>query len=252
MLKELLDGLVELAKKSDSTQILFESKNGEVMYRRASDGTIGTFEKPPDPRQHKALDLSAVTEFAADNDGSVIWYSREAVVCLIDDETRRDRVTLTLDFSPQIKLLRKMEAEGTTYMQAPLVLLLRTTLAECAADETTETLLPSVRSITFTKTAEGQSVIDHGKASVGKRLTEQATGAKAIPETVAFEVPIFAAAFYFTGTIKCAVDVDAGKETFRLIPFPLEIERAISDAELKIQSEILESDTKRPIHYGAP
>ena len=252
MLKELLDGLVELAQKSDAIQIVHEAKDGTTLYRSTT-GAIGHFDRPPDPRNHKALDSSAVTDFASVNDGSVIWYSREAVVCLINDETRRDRVTLTLEYSPQMKFFRQLEANGTAHTQAQLVLILRTTLAGCAEDEAAKTLLPAIRAVKFTKTSEGEAAIDHGRASIGKRLTEQATGAVAIPETVVFKIPVFANAFQFECPVICAVDVDAGKETFRLIPLPLEIERAIVEAEGKIFDELHASEgTGRPIYYGAP
>lgn len=251
MLKELLDAVVELGREADEVQIVREFKDGTIHYREPG-GSIEELKIPPDPRGHKALDLSAIIEFASNHADSAIWYSRCGVVCLIDDETRRDRVTLDLSFSPQLRLLIALEQNPKAYTQAELVLMLRTTLAGCFADDASGQLLPAIRAVKFTRNSEGESAIDHGKASIGKKLTEQATGAVAIPEVVTFRVPIFARAFAFVGRIKCAVDIDASTETFKLIPLPLEIEHAISAAEIEIRKTLEEAGTETPIRYGTP
>lgn len=251
MLREFLQEVTKLANAAESVQIVEKFGNGKTRYRKP-DGTLFEMDSPAEPRKHNALDLSAVCDFANSNKDSVVWYSRSGVVCLIDDATRRDRVTLNLTYSPQMKLLQSLEANSKQFTQAELVLTLRTTFADCLADEVSASLLPAVRAVTFTKNAEGESVIDHGKASVGKRLTEKATGAVAIPEYVTIRVPVFATAFSFAMPIRCAVDVDASAERFKLIPLPLQIENAIKAAEDSIFEAVEEMLEGSPLYYGIP
>lgn len=254
MLKELLDSIVQLGRESQNVQTVKEFRDGTTRYRKP-DGSLVEMQSPPDPRAHKALDLSAIVEFALENVGdSVIWYNRSAVVCLINDETRRDRVTLEMAYSPQMRLLMQLEQNPKQFTQSELVLILRTTFNGCYQDEISKSLLPAVRAVTFTKNSEGESTVDHGKASIGKKLTEKVTGAVAIPEYVTLKVPVFANAFDFTRQIRCAVEIDVSKERFQLIPLPLEIEKAISASEASIAEDIAEliGEVETPIRYGSP
>lgn len=251
MLAELFEAVTTQARKTDAVQIVKEFQDGTIAHRVGA-GPLAFLQSPPTPRNHKALDLSAIIEFAEiDPKKSAVWYSRSGVVCLTDDGTRRDKVSLSLDYSPQLKLLQRWEASAVCQSQRAILLDLRTTLAGCEFDEESKLLMPSIQCVTFTKNSEGTAEVKPGKASIGKKLTEQATGATPIPLYVTFNVPIFATAFNFTGTVRCAVDVDAGDEKFRLIPLPLQIETAIAGVEGLIMGS-LKSGTKAPVRYGSP
>lgn len=249
---ETLNAIVDLARKSDEIQIVKESRDGSVVYRDAP-GSLDKFYIPADPRNHAACDIETVVAFAGDS--SEIWYSRSAIVCLINRDDRRDRVTCKMNLSPQIQALQNLEATGKAYTQAEMILALRTTFAGCLRDEASAQLLPSIRAVKFTRNEEGASVVDVGKSSIGKRLTQEVTGSgMPIPETVEMTVPVFAGVVEFNASIKCAIDVDAASGKFRIIPLPLEIESAIISGEnctaVTIETEMKEQEKKTPLYCG--
>ena len=85
---------------------------------------------------------------------------------------------------------------------------------------------------------------------------QQITGTDALPEYVILEVPVFtnpALAQLFP--VECALEPDAGTQTFKLIPLPNEIERAIGDGERMIAQMLAASMGEAGmanVHYGKP
>lgn len=213
------------------------------------DGSVKEYEIPHGPANHQAYDLNTVIRqcIVESDSGSEIWYSREGVVGLLDCSDRRERCTLKLGFSPQILKLSEPPKNMT---QKEFLLLLRTTYADCGCDQ----LVGIVRNLKFANNQSGASSVTHGGVSVGRSIEQSVTGASSIPENVILSVPIFDRYFSCVGKIKCAIDIDASTETFRLIPLPLQIERAIRDAESFIGESIAGMDEKHKllVYYGIP
>ena len=251
MIAEALEYLIKCGQASQAHVIDGVPGPKHTARIETRDGNIVMVNAEPDPRDHKARDLSAIIAFAEaeQTKNSAVWYSRDAVVCLINDDDRRDRVTLRLDLSPQILQLMAFEKNTISLKQSQLVILLRTTFAGCLS--TAGEIITIVRNLKFKATIDGQSNLQHGSSSVGRALQQEITGAKAIPEEITLDVPIFANAFNFTGRIRVAIDIDIATETFRLIPLPLEIERAIAGAENKI-GEALNGSLDVEALYGTP
>lgn len=250
MIQEALQYLIHLGKESGAKVIPTPGPKHEYIIERR-DGTLTEKTAEPEPRDHKALDLSAVIAFATDYDAPSVWYSRHSVTCLVNDEERRDKVRLSLDWSPPMKALMQLEARPDPMKQSQLVLLLRTTFARCLAPA--GDILTAVRSLKFSAGSDGASSIQHTSVSVGRAIRSEITGAKVIPEEITLDVPIFANAFAFTGRVQCAIDIDPGAETFKLIPLPLEIERAVVSAEKRIAELLAEGiGESAPIYYGNP
>ena len=260
MLKELYEAISRQAVEANEKQILQPPGGPEHVYGIVHrDGTVEWKEAAPHPRNHKAGDLDSLVanaeRFAPQADGAdtvaVCWYSRKGVVLLAEDATRRDRVTLPLTLSPQLAYLQRLEESKprVQFTQADLVLTLRTTLARSISPD----VVAVFRRLNFRKSSGGASEVGHGKASIGRELQAELTGSGAIPETLAFRVPVFAAGVPFEAAVECAVDVQAEAERFLLIPLPGEIENAITQAETYIGGILAENLPETvPAFYGEP
>lgn len=260
MLAELFEKLQEVAE-TKLAHVVPDTPEPRHVYRiERRDGTIETCNAAPQPRDHKAMDLSAIVAHAKLYPESCIWYSRGGVVAILNNSDteckgtpRLDRVSLTLSFSPQIVKLLDLERTRKPLAQKDLVSLIRTTFADCCPPE----IRPAISELKFKSTAEGGSKLAHGTSSVGKLITAEVKGGGSIdliPETFTLNVPIFASGFESTKRIEVILEIDAAEEKFFLTPQPLGIEGAIAEAEREMSDEIADmiGEEQRPVFYGAP
>jgi hypothetical protein len=243
---ETLDKIEQLVKDANAVQILpapgepahvYYLREGTMVKRVEADPAIifhaaSTMETLAD----KAADALQVEGYAAGSRSDVqAWVDRSGVVLLLD-ATRRNRVTYPLTVSDQINAFTAMK--GTAYTQKDLIFLLRTTFRDClglAGD-----IIPILRTVKFKDHLSGESNIGHGKASIGKSLMTEITGTGNLPEYVVLSVPVFAQAGVqaVRATVECALEPDAATQTFRLIPLPGAIERAIGDGEQQVAAKL--------------
>lgn len=255
MFQEAIQYVVDEARKSAEVKIiqpLAEPEN--VYYLQAPGGALNKVTAAPPLRRHVALDLTAVAEFAESHSGTAeVWFSREKVVCVLDRSDARESVTLALEFSPQLRELQRLEQNPRAMDQRSAVYLLRTTFRRClgrAGD-----LLNVLRAVRFNAQSAGEGVVQHGKSSIGKTLAQEITGAGNLPEYVVLEVPVFTnASLAAPFPVECALEPDAATQTFKIVPLPNEIERAVSDGERLIAQTLAASlgGVEVPAHYGKP
>lgn len=253
ILRELFEAIgVQAVKASGFKVFRAEAEPKHVYYTQDSDGSPEMHEAQPEPRSHVALSLQAIVEFAKKNDSAAIWYSREKVVCVLDDAVRRDFVTLDLAFSSQLELLIQLEATRKSYKQAEFIKLLRINLGNCMTN--TGNLLDNIRKL---KWESGQMVntnIGHGKASIGRSIQAEVSGEIPLPDYCLVSTPIWGNGFVHNANVKCALEVDPPTESFQLIPFPQEIEAAVVSGEENILRHLqtLLEDAGTPLYYGSP
>src|SRR5262245_61371172 len=103
MLSEVVDRLVQLGVEAKGKRVHKAPGDPDHVYWLESpEGALTLTEAAPRPREHTASDLSAIVSMAVafareDSPGRcVVWFSRKGVVLFLDDDTRRDRVTLPL------------------------------------------------------------------------------------------------------------------------------------------------------------
>lgn len=242
--KEILDAAGPQFKAIDPT------KDHAIL----KDGKVEILPSVPQWRNHKAFDLDTIAAFARERpDTAAIWYSRSAVVCLLVDEDRRHRVTMSLHSSPQMVTLAKMEANGL-FKQRDLILLLRTTFKSCLGPA--GNIIEVLRKISFQHNKEGGSEVLRGKSSVGASLRSELTGTGALPEYVTLDVPVFDAGSLalITAKVECVLDPEEQTESFRLQPLPGQIEKAITAGEesLRVSIEQLLEGADVSVFYGEP
>jgi len=265
MLKEFFESLWTKAQWSmRPAEVTLSREPGHRYAIAHADGKLEYREAEPQPRQHKAGDLTAIIDWAKKSHGDtecddepIIWFSREAVTLFLHDGTRRDVVKLLLQFHPQLKTLQMCEAKPEWLDQKPFISFLRIKLADCIREDSEGDvigLIETLRRIKFRKNEQGHSEIAHSKASIGRALECELTGVGVIPERIAVTVPIFAGPLHFLAhPVNCAIEVDAASEKFQLVPLPGEVENAVCLAEADIGRELAEAlADKVPVYYGTP
>jgi len=268
MIAEAIEKITELAHDAEKPQAYTPPGEPAHVYYLEGKRQIAA----PAPRQHKAADLQAVVAFALRTveqepelpDVRVaalgqpatcctVWYDRTQVTCLLDDATRRDRVTLKLELSPQFTELAALDGKRRSWKQPDLILWLRVNFSK-ALDLHPE-LLKALRSLRWQTSSDGSGVIAHGKASLGKSIQAELSGAELIPETVTFNVPVFHGCMPgLWGLVPCVLDINAKDETIALIPLAGAIEKALRDAEERL-GEMLKGmlgDEFGRLYYGQP
>lgn len=261
MLQELFDSLGKQAVKAAGVRVFHPKCEPAHRYiALGTDGAIKWQDADPSPRNHVAGDVAGIIELANKfADGSVVvWYNRKAITILVDDKTRRDKITLPLEFSPQLAYLQAIENSPTVrpLSQSEIIKLLRTLFFHCTGH--IGDLLTVIRGVRFVTNKSTSSEQRQGKESMGKSIESELTGADKVPETIQLEVPIFkAGALNYVQLVACDLAVDLATEKFLLTPIPGDIEVAITAAEREIGKRLSDelsqnTETDIPVHYGQP
>lgn len=258
MLQELVDRLLEVGGRQALPTILHSDREpAHVYYLVDPAGKATRMEAEPPPRAHAALDLTAIVSMVQSvtvdempaEEIPEIWYSRAGVVGFLHGGERRDKVTLKLSESPQLKALRDADMKG--FKQKDLLSFLRIKVAPAAPSS----LISAVRQVKFRQLSESQSQLSQSKASIGKSLEAELTCPAALPEFVEFMLPAFdgydARCLY---TVHAALELDVQAESFSLHVLPGEFERVLREAETRLcdQIVVLLGDCTVPVLYGNP
>lgn len=208
-----------------------------IYFMRDEEGRLVARQAEPTPRANTASSLTAIVEMMGAGSEPVIseaWYSRDGVTLFLDAKTRRDRVTLPVSISPQMKKLIELQSSQPTFSQSAFLKLLRIDLYGCLGSA--GNLVEIVRRVKFKATQQAEGAVGHGSVSLGRAITAEVTGTGTIPETVTLDVPVFANACFsnIREAVVCAVEPNAETNTFQLIPLPGEIERAVARGEGEI------------------
>jgi hypothetical protein len=229
-------------------------------YLPEPDGSLALTFAQPAHQTARALSLASLADAVADCNAQAVapavWYSAGGVVAVLDAKTQLRRVTLELSPSPQAQSLRELEKNRTALSQRDIVLKLRTTFADSMGP--CPNLLPTLRNVRFGGTTDGESVIEHGKASLGKKLAAQIEGTGSLPEYVTLDVPLFAQPLGYRGPVRCALEPNPTEQTFQLLPLPRQIELATLAAEESLGQDLRDLLGKAlagvivPVYYGRP
>lgn len=257
MLKELFDAICAKAIEARSARILPTPAEPAHHYLvEKPDGTLEPHDAAPAPRQHVVGDLDSLVRWAMQtaeaglDEFPAVWYSRSGIVCLLDDATRRDRVTLPLSLSPQLEAIIDLPAGGMN--PKALGKMLRVTFHDAIDDAAA-----LAKAIDGLKFEQGQWVefgVSREKSSVGRSVRESVRGLVEIPQQVVLRVPIFASGFCeIKGAVTCAIEFGMDTGTVQLLPLPGHVEAAIAGAERTIGEQLVDAlGEKVPAYFGDP
>lgn len=199
--------------------------------------------------------LSADDTDAGDDDGvptgeTVVWYDRPAIVVVIDDLTRRDRATMRLNLTPQMKLLLELEDKERKFDQPAFRRLLKIELAGCRQDDA---VLNWVSAMKFSNNSTSAGVITNQRTSLGQAIDDEALSELgSCPDEITLQVRVFDdPSLRETWPIVCAVEVLPAERSFRLVPLPLELHNAV-ESELSVIGQHLVTNLDCPVFRGQP
>ncbi len=252
MLKEAIDTIRTLAVEAAGPQIRAHDPY-EPSATIDSHGNTVIDPGLPRPRKHVALDLGTIAEFAKRFDSAAIWYSRKAVVVLIDDNDRKDTVRLEMTYSEELLKLMDLQKSKPWFDQRAILTLLRTVFTPAALPMHT-TLIGDLRVVKFDAAQSANTDIGRGKSSVGKSAMATVEGWDKLPEVVSLSVPVFGNAFLRKRiAIDCALEVNEQEQKFQLFPLPGEVETAIAEAELLLRVNLTDLVPEATaVYYGEP
>ncbi len=210
---------------------------------------------PPARIAHKVLSLDDLVCFVKkfeeqeeEERPKTIWHDRDRVVVLLNERDRRDCVEFALVPSEALKLLRALETPGNqAIFQAAFVRMLKIDFGVNAA------LVAIFRTLDFKRGDEAHGDIQHGRESLGKSVQAAVQGTAAIPEDLILNVPLYSSVGEDTPyQIRCAVEINPIQNTFKLTPFPNELETVIHAHQATIHDRLVTDLPGAGVFYGSP
>lgn len=259
MLADFVKSLVGLAEKARTPQLLEIPNSPEKRLLFYGD-MREEIEIPLPTRKHKVstLDsfLEAVSHYhdealktADKTPALVIWIGEQTITALLDDDTRRDQITLPLLPS---EVFTAVQTLGEPMQQRQLVNLLREELINAAP----ASLLTRVRKVEATMGATTKGEITHGKEKGVSEFQAELVGASEIPESIELNVPIYGNVPTQAETIACAVSftMPPNPITFTISPLPDQITLAVQNTQRQLKKLLEDSlgEAKIPVFLGTP
>jgi rhodanese-related sulfurtransferase len=257
MLEEALTYVAELGRKSAAPQRL-DIKDPRHAVFALGGGAIQTIDLPVPPRAHAVKQLADIVELADRFDAAgrkvAVWYDECAVVLVIDDDGHRvETATLTLVESDVFKVVRLLTGgtKAASFDHKAFVRLLRIDLAGALAPSE---LLEVVRRVKFEAGSVVNSDVRRSRESLGREITAAVSAEAEIPDDVTLSAPVYKTFGEESEyPVRCTVEVDAMAGSFRLIPFPDEIERVQHLAVASIAERLAAGLPEGvPHYYGKP
>jgi len=257
MLKELFQAIADQAiKASAPVKDAFDPTKFYVY--RDNEGELKTLGSAVEFRRHSVNTIDDLAQFAKDHidevEMSSVFYNRNSITLFINDEDRRDRVTIELALSPQFTLMKELKGSAE---QGEVIRALRSTLFGCFSPDLK--LVESLRNLKWGDESTGESNLQRGKASIGSAIRRELNGLESIPEYIDFTVPVFSTKVEYKATIKCLLDPDEKNKRIILAPLPGQIDTALFEAEVEIGRRLAlamqtSEDGKGPcfLYHGSP
>lgn len=209
----------------------------------------GKYEKhtlPVERRKHVSFDIESLLEVASKYDNHVIWHSEAAIILVLDDDDRRDSVTLTLEKSSVFKIVESLGRSKLNQKQ--LVRLLKVDLA----DAVDPTLLSTVRTLNFTKTDSTKSDMQAAASTYGKSVEAKVIGTSDLPDEFLLSTNVYSNVLADQKyPIRISLEVDLEDHTFSLAPIGDQVREVIQATQEKLHDALVAGGATRVL-YGRP
>jgi hypothetical protein len=251
MLKEALDKLQDTAVKAAGVEIK-EIPGDERTVLVCSEGKPQERPVPPPLRYHSVLGLNDIVDAAGKwgADKGVLWHNERDIILVVNDEDRREYVSMDLRMTEHFRTLAKLETTGKSIDQRAMVNLLRHDLLGVLP----ETLLPIVRKLKVATGAGTESELQPGRERGTDEFKRELAGAADLPEVVNAVCSVYSApGLQAKRTIRLSLAFDVTAMTFTLLPLPDEMNAAVQNAQLELHAQLVEAlPADYPVFYGTP
>lgn len=224
-------------------------------------GNHEIIEIPAPPRHHNlrtVAEIPAFVKYASEKlvGKPSVWIAADAVVVLIHDVPGgliNEYAKVSLDYSPQFKLLTKWELEPVSFDHPEFLRMLRRYFS--ASLPNFETLLKMLRKIQFNNGVQMVSTAETKRQSLGKEITasvENGDATAVLPETLDLTLSVYDDSdLKQQVVIKAMLDITPAGQ-FRLIPLAGSTLRAIDVSLKAICSEFFNFSDDVPVFFGTP
>lgn len=188
-------------------------------------------------------EFTRFAEAEGDDEKKIVFYNSDHLVFFHDEEARRDAAYCKLTHTEQFVWLRD-QCKGFL-SQRDMIRLLRITFRGCLSDETN--LLTLVRNLKWSTGDDSAGNFQHGKESLGRAIESKVSGDSSIPEETRLSIPVWNE-FGYRHLVSVAIEIFPADKTFKLTPFPQELDQAILYGLDEIE-ELLKTSKQIPKVY---
>lgn len=253
MLKELVEKLLTYGEAKQAASDKAKQPQHVAFLSDARQNTFvvdGAIESRPiaiGTRSHNVATVDdLITAVGKWDANPVVWIGRDSIVLVIDDDERRDRVTLALERSQVFTAATSLKSP---FSQVDMIRLLRTTFRNAI---NCRDVLANIRNLKFRNLSEGSVSIQHGNESLGRQINNEVSGADKVPESIVLPLNVYAnrGETDVIVNIEFDIEIDAEKGLFHVKPMPDAIDSAVSEAIQSIRDRI-ESAVKAAVLEGS-
>lgn len=213
-------------------------------------------------REHMICDLASLAtlvngpvsqadgELCAGRPHASVWHKGDKVVIVFDDSDesyRDDGAEWTLN--PSKKFMSLIADAPKARNQAAFIEFLVENLRD-ELEASRPGLLGNLRNLRFKNNSEGTGNIQHNRASLGRQVEAEISGAIELPETLILNVRRWADMEYIVA-VECYLKLDPLQETLALRPLADELQEAENKAQEWLHERITQ-EIECPVYYGTP
>ena len=233
MLAEFVSSIVNLAKSDSRFERFVAADEAELV--RLPDGSVREVERLATLQSYKTEDFdSFVSLLSSASTQQLVCIQTNRVVGYFDKKDRREKVELMLDSSAECKALFDLSS-FTSHKEA--VHIVRDMLFDAAPPD----LLPSLRSVDFTRRNDGSKSVEHGRESLGRSVEETVQSKSGqLQEFYEFNFPIYRIEPFsgFQCHISTSLDTDVTNEKVRFLPHRDDFYKAFDRASKFVRKEL--------------
>ncbi len=256
MLKEFVESIANLVEQRGQATLIEESvdKRTAIYSQR---GERFEVERCAEVRGHRVWTLDDLIRIAGaispkagetavvgSKGGAVFWHAPAAVVLIVDDAERRDRVTFNLAFSTAFETLR--QAVGKPFQQPDFIRFLRALDVDAAT-------VAVFRRLDFKIIQASEGQIEHGKERLGKTINAEVKGTTDLPEEMTIVIPVYSNKGERNAvSIRCTIDLDPQRSLIHFEPKGDELTEAVDEAQGRIAARLVDAFGDDRVFYGTP
>jgi hypothetical protein len=237
---EALSFLSEQAVKAGREAVLTPKDEPPGVYYMLDPAGEYVRKETPAPQERRTFsNPDSLAEWAWNLPDPRAWVSL-AEVRVTAEDARQSFGVLPVGHSPQLNALLELEAKPRWMDQMELVRFLRTTVGGCLVDAS---LVATFRNLSLSKNEAMRSNAQQDRASLGKALEAQVTGAGAIPEDIDVNIPMVRDPLLpiRRQPVKLVLETDPVQVRFMLHVYPGDLVRAMRSAELELYNQTVEA-----------
>lgn len=248
--KEALEYLISTGQKAREVRFVGLTPDGRHA-RFDVAGELKEVIEPPPVRAHRVYSLADLINYVIDTASdheTVIWYSRQAVILMLDDADRRDRVTFDLRLSEIFHHLVQLheDLDPGSLDQRGFVRLLRNLGIEAA-------LIAPFRRLDWTTHMASVGETMPGRDRLGKDVQANVAGISDLPEDLIVSTPVYREIGERELVhVRCRIETFPLEQRLQIRPFPGEIDLAFEQAMGSISERLREGLDNQSIYYGMP